>query len=94
MLVEADDQGMALLETLRAGGTHYLRIQAEHTEEAGVGFPYLFQFDLACKISDASDFSDEDGLYAITWTNKAVYDAAWDGGSAVIARLVNSLTTL
>jgi len=94
MLVEADSQGMALLNTLRSGGTHYVRVQATSDDLAGTALPYRFQFDMAAKISDVSDFSDEDGLYAITWTNKAVYDPSWAGGTAIQASLRNKLTAL
>jgi hypothetical protein len=92
LLVEADAQGMALLTTLRAGATHFMRIKATDAANAGVGNPYSFQFDLACKISDVSEFSDEDGIFAITWTNKAVHDSSW--GKAIHAEVVNAQTTL
>jgi hypothetical protein len=92
LLVEADAQGMALLTTLRAGGTHFIRVKATHTDLAGAALPYSFQFDLAAKISDVSEFSEEDGIYAITWTNRAVHDATW--GKAMSAKVTNKLITL
>jgi hypothetical protein len=94
LLVEADAAGMALLNTLRAGGTHYIEVRATHTDLAGTALPYWFKFQMAAKISDVSDFSDEDGLYAITWTNKPIYDASWDSGTAIKALLRNKLITL
>lgn len=75
LLVEADAAGMALLTDMRAGNTGYLRIAATSAQLAAAGKPYKFQFDMAGKVADVSDYSDEDGVYAITWTMAAVLDA-------------------
>lgn len=88
LLLEADSVAMLLLGTLRAGATKFLRLKANSgTDLAGAAtLPYLFQFDMAGKISDVSDFSDEDGVYAITWTMKAVHDAGWTKAMSVLVR--------
>lgn len=90
--MEADAQGMALLTTMRAGSTKFLRIRAASTEDAGTGFPYRCQIDGAAKVSAVSEFSDDDGVYAIEWTFDLVYDSAW--GNAFAIELVNKQATL
>jgi hypothetical protein len=73
LLVEADTEGIQFFPIMRAGTTGYLRIKATSTQLAA-GTAYSFQADLAGKVSDVSDFSDEDGVYAITWTMSAAMD--------------------
>jgi hypothetical protein len=73
LLLEADTEGISFLPFLRAGSTGYLRVKATSTVNAA-GTPYSFQLDMAGKVSDVSDFSDEDGVYAVTWTLAAAMD--------------------
>lgn len=94
MQVEADAQGMALLSTLRAGSTHYIRVKCTSPDLAGTAIPYSLTFDLAAKVSGVSPYSDQDGVYAITWTNEAVYDPAWNSGQAIIVSAINKQTAL
>jgi hypothetical protein len=94
LLVEADANGMALLTQLRGGSPQYLRINATSANLAGTAFPYVFLFDMAAKVSAVSDYSDEQGLYAITFTEKAFYDSAWGTGQAWQATLTNKQTAL
>lgn len=62
--VEADATGMALLTTLRAGGTKYCRVIATSDVLAGAATAYhKLQVDFAAKVAEYSDFDDEDGLY-------------------------------
>lgn len=90
--VEADAQGMGLLTTMRAGSTKFLRIAAISADLAGVGFPYRLTIDGACKVASVSEFSDDDGVYAIEWTFNAVYDSTW--ANAFKIELVNKQTAL
>lgn len=88
LLMEADDEGMAQLPTMRAGDTVFVRVKATSSVEADTGKPYQLTLDLSGKIADVSEFSDEDGVYAIEWTLGAVYDAA--SGLALEATLRNT----
>jgi hypothetical protein len=93
LLVEADAQGMALLNTMRASGTHFIRVESISPVLAGATTQfYDFRFDMAGKIDDVSPFEDEDGVYAVTWTNRAVHDATW--GKALEARVTNKAAAL
>lgn len=91
LLMEADAAGMALLATMRAGATKFLRILAEGAEiESGTN--YTLQIDTACKITDVSEFSDEDGIFAIEWTMDGFYDATW--GRVTEVTVINQVAAL
>lgn len=92
--VEADAAGMALLNTMRAGTTQYVRVKATSPDLAGTAFPYSATFDVAAKLSGVSPYSDQDGVYALTWTNTAVHDPAWGSGKAMQFVVVDKLVTL
>lgn len=77
LLLEADAQGMALLTTMRQGTTVFIRHKCTHTDLAGTAIPYSLTIDMAAKVSAVSEFSDEDGVYAIGWTFDIVYDSTW-----------------
>lgn len=91
MTLQADAQGMALLEDLRDGDTKFIRIEATGTLIES-GQPYLFQLDLAGKVADTNGFSDEDGVYAVEFSFVGVHDAVWN--KAYEFRLRNALTAL
>jgi hypothetical protein len=90
--MEADAEGMALLTQMRAGGTAFLRIKCTSPDLAGVGFPYIAQFDAAVKISEPGQQEDADGVYAVNWGLEPVYDAAW--GKAMQIEVTNKQTAL
>lgn len=83
VVVEADAVGMGLLGNLRAGDTRFLRLEATGPViyNAGVqlNLPHLFRWDMAIKIEDVDQWSDEDGIYAIPFTFTPVHDpvAGW-----------------
>jgi hypothetical protein len=89
--VEADAEGMALLANLRQGTTKFMRIQAvgDTIEDAET---YMLTIDAAVKVSGVSEFSDEDGLYAIEWTLTGVHDPVW--GKSLQVEVVNELAAL
>ena len=68
LMMAADAVGMGPLTNLRNGETAFIRIDATSTVLAGVAYPHKLQLDMACKVTGVSDFSDEDGVYAIEWT--------------------------
>lgn len=91
--VEADSAGMALLTTMRNGTTQFLRIASISPDLAGSATAkYQLIWDAAVKIKDVSDFSDEDGVYAITWTLEMVHDGTW--AKAMTVGIQNQLTAL
>lgn len=85
VLMEADTAGMAQLTQARAGTTKFLRCKAISDVLAGAATQmYEFTWDSAVKVKDVSDFSDEDGVYAVEWTFEQVYDAGWTKAMNVI----------
>lgn len=87
----ADAQAMGLLTAVRAGETRFLRLRAIGPLIGGAT-AYSFTIDMAGKISDIGDFSDEDGVYAIEWTFRAVHDSTW--GKALTVEVINTLAAL
>jgi hypothetical protein len=88
---EADDaNGMALLDTVRAGATKFIRIEAKGPViyNAGVqpDLRHLFRWDMALKIENPDAFSDEDGIYAIAWTLRPVHDGVWGKAHQITVR--------
>jgi hypothetical protein len=93
LLLEADSVGMGILTNMRAGSTQFLRVLATSATLAGATTQkYSLQIDAAIKVKDVSDFSDEDGVYAIEWTFEIVYDTTWT--KAIEVQVVNKETTL
>lgn len=87
----ADATGMGLLTTMRNGATKFMRIEAVGGEiEATKN--YRFTLDTAVKVMNVSEFSDEDGVFAIEWTFEAFHDATW--GKAFEAIVINTLASL
>jgi hypothetical protein len=89
--VEADVEGMGLLATMRTGATKWFRIEAvgETIETTNT---YKLQIDTAVKVGKPSDYSDEDGIYAIEWALNGIYDGTW--GKATEITVVNEIATL
>lgn len=88
---EPDAEGMALLANLRAGSTIFVRakclgslIEASHN--------YTFQIDTAFKVVDASELRDQDGVVAVEWQLKGVYDSTW--GKATEVQVKNTTAAL
>jgi hypothetical protein len=92
LLVQADTQGMGLLNTLRNGDTKFLRIEAIGGQIGATAENYQFTLDMAIKINDTGGFSDADGVYAIEFSGLGVNDGDW--GKAVEVSVVNELTAL
>lgn len=90
---EADAEGMAALTDWRAGGlTKFARLKFTSANLAGTAFPYSATFDMAVQVAEPpSEFTDEDGVYAIEWTYKIVHDTTW--GKALTAAVMNKTTT-
>lgn len=90
--MQADAEGIALLTTMRAGSTKFMRIDAIHTLMAEAAIPYSIQIDTAGKVVGVSRFEDEDGQDVIEWTMGGFYDPTFAGATSVT--VVNTLTAL
>lgn len=90
LMVEADAAGMAFLTDLRANTTKFVRVEV--TGDVITTNPYRFTLDTAVKWTDISDFSDEDGIYAVEFTGTAVFDATWN--KFMNLTLINTLASL
>lgn len=91
LMMEADADGMGLLTKLRDGTTKWVRIKCQgDVIEAGI--LYTLIIDQPIKITDAKDFKDSDGLFAISWDGTGVFDGTWD--KAISISVINLLTAL
>jgi hypothetical protein len=79
----ADAQGMALLATMRNGATQFMRIRAQGDVLATTE-RYGLVIDTALKVTDVSEFRDEDGLFAIEWSFEWCHDATWGKATEVV----------
>lgn len=87
-----DDEGMVQpLADLRSGDTSFWRIQTIG-EEIETSFPYTVQIDFAGKVEEISEFSDEDGVFAVEWTFFAAHDSTWT--RALQIDVINELSAL
>ncbi len=91
MKMEADAAGMAYLTTLRASSSMFIRVKATGPMIA-TPYTYVWQHDLCVQVTDASSFSDDNGVYAVEWTFMPVFDSGW--GKAMVFNTTNALTTL
>lgn len=89
--MEADAEGMSILPYLRSGDTLFVQYNCLG-EELESGTNYEFNIDMASKVTNVSEFTDQDGVYAIEWDLEATYDETW--GEAFQVDLVNLLAVL
>lgn len=89
---EADEEGMAWMDTLRAGGKKYIRIKStgDNIEDA---YDYSFQLDMCVSVDQPNDFGDNQGLRTSPFNLVAVSDPAW-GNKAFQIDLINNLSSL
>jgi hypothetical protein len=77
---------MSLLATLRAGATRYFRLRAADAEGRSLSI------DLPVRVTGVSDFSDQDGVFAIEFTLTAIVDPVTGVANSIV--LVNDLPAL
>lgn len=84
LTLQADSNGMDILNDMRNGATKFMRIEAiganidtNGTGGATADVPYQLDIDMACQVSDTGGFSDQDGVYAVEWTLTSVADPTW-----------------
>lgn len=94
LTVEADAAGMALLDTLRAGDTRFIRVAntGPRIYTGAANQDYRINWDFAVKVNAANPFGDEDGIFSIEWPFTIVHDAAW--GRALQVEVINAVTAL
>lgn len=90
LTVEADSDGMAWVDRMRVGTTHFLRVEAVgpviYDAGAQPDLRHLFRWDMAVKVENADAWSDEDGIYALPWTLRPVHDATWGKAMSIMVR--------
>ena len=93
VMQEADTQGMDDLVNLRGNTTSFCRIACLSSVLAGsTTQKYSLNLDAAIKVKDVSDFSDQDGVFAVEWTYEVVFDSGYAKALNVV--LVNKETSL
>lgn len=88
--LEADATGMGYRTQLQTGDTRYVRIKC--TGPTLGASTYYAAFDFAVKITEISDFRDEQGVYAIEYTAEIVHDSTW--GKALSFDIRNSISAI
>lgn len=84
----ADDVGMGLLATMRAGASKFIRLQAVGgTLTGGTALTYKFTLDFSGQVVQAPTTEELNDLYVARWNLAAVYDATW--GHAMQVTIVN-----
>lgn len=94
LVAEANGDGLEWPDAFRAGTTRFLRIEATGPAIHGTldASRYRMTWDLAVKVREPGEYSDEDGVYAIGPTLEVVHDAAW--GKASHIEVVNTVAAL
>ncbi len=65
------------MDELRSGDTTFLEMKAVGTLiEAALN--YTFTIQMAAKATNISEFSDQDGVYAIEWDFETTFDPTWN----------------
>lgn len=90
-MLEADDEGMALLTTMRNNAIKYARLKATGSE-IDTGVDYDIQIDMALRVKQPLKKTDKDGIYAIEWEMELVESSSW--GNVLDIDLVNKVSTL
>lgn len=89
--MSADNLGRAMLTTMRNSGKKYLRVKC--TGETITGSEkYTLQIDQAVQIMELSGPEDQNGIFALNWTFRAVEDTNLPGGFKIT--LENTVATL
>lgn len=76
MKLAADDVGMGLLTTMRAGTTKFVRWEAVGDIIAST-FAYRARIDMALKVTDVFKYEDTDGIYQVGFNFGMNEDAGW-----------------
>lgn len=89
--MEADAEGMGILAYLRSGDTIFTQYACLGGElESGTNYELVIE--QANKVTNVSEFTDQDGVYAVEWDLEATYDTTW--AKAFQVDVVNTLASL
>jgi hypothetical protein len=77
LLLEADAAGMALLTTMRAGSTAFVRTEAVGDVIGAGPATCKYTQDTAIKFESIDKLDDTNGIYTLEITGRLVYDAVW-----------------
>lgn len=86
-----DSVGLGLIAQMRNASTKWFRLKAEGDIIEGA-YKYTFQIDFPANITEAGEFSDEDGIYLVEWTLAGIHDATW--GKAFQIDVIADVQTL
>lgn len=81
----------ALVATMRAGDTKFLRLNAQGALIEGSIYEEL-TIDMALKVGKVFELSDSDGLWAVQWPFEIVNESVW--GKAIEMTVVNTVAAL
>lgn len=87
----ANADGEAILADLRAGTTRFIRIEALGPV-IGAAIKYRLAIDIAVKVREVGEYSDEDGVWVLPFTFQMVNDATW--GRPMQVTVVNTQAAL
>jgi hypothetical protein len=77
----ADTQSAANLVAMRNGTTRFLRLEAVgpviYTSATPLTVTHRCRWDVAGQVVDVKPFEDEDGVFAIEYTFRAIHDPVW-----------------
>lgn len=89
---EATGAYMNFLQGLRAGTTYFLRVEGIDPIVYDVGHNSTFRHDIAIKVTNPGELSDESGVLTAPFEADIVYDGAW--GKAQQLYIKNTVTAL
>jgi hypothetical protein len=92
LLLEADAAGMGYLTNARAGTSIFVRIEAVGAVIGAGPATYKATFDFALKVESVDSLADVNGVYAVGYSMRGVYDATW--AKFLSFKLINSTTSL
>jgi hypothetical protein len=93
LLLEADAAGMGYLTNARAGSTVFVRVEAVSPNLIGAGpAVYSARFDFAMKVESVDSLGDQNGVYAVGFGLRGVFDSTWNKYLSFV--ITNSQTSL
>jgi hypothetical protein len=92
LLLEADAAGMGYLVNARAGSSIFIRVEAVGAVIGAGPATYKATFDMALKVESVDSLGDQNGVYAVGYTFRGVFDATW--AKFLNFALINSTTSL
>lgn len=94
--LQANSTGIAIKGNyLETGSRCYVRVSGTGPViDAGHSVSASMIHDMACFVNSMSEFSDEEGVYAVEYKLTVAEDSAWASGQAQVMTLTNLLSAL